>query len=76
MANWATEAAKKVPELRAKYPAGTRIELIRMNDPCCPVPAGIKGTVDHVDDGGIIHMRWDNGRTLALLEGVDDFRKI
>lgn len=75
MANWAIEAAKKVPSLRNKYPAGTRIELIAMNDPQA-VPAGTLGTVAYVDDIGQIHMNWDNGRTLALIEGVDEFRKV
>ncbi len=75
MANWAIEAAKKAPILRAKYPAGTRIELISMDDPQA-VPAGTKGTVVRVDDGCNIHMKWDNGRSLALIEGVDQFRKV
>lgn len=51
MANWAIEAAKKVPFLRNKYPAGTRIELIAMNDPQA-VPTGTLGTVAYVDDFG------------------------
>ena len=75
MANWAIEAARKVSSLREKYPIGTRIELISMNDPQA-VPAGTMGTVVRVDDGCNIHMHWDNGRTLALIEGVDNFRII
>ena len=58
------------------YPKGTRIELIYMNDPYSPVPDGTKGTVTHVDDMGQIHMKWDNGRTLALVPQEDSFRKI
>lgn len=58
------------------YPKGTRIELIHMNDPFAPVPDGTKGTVEFVDDMGQIHMKWDNGRTLALVPGEDSFRKI
>ena len=58
------------------YPKGTRIELNVMNDPFAPVPSGTRGTVDHVDDMGQIHMRWDNGRTLALVPGEDSFRKL
>lgn len=58
------------------YPKGTRIELISMNDPFAPVPSGTKGTVECVDDMGQIHMKWDNGRTLALIPGEDSFRKI
>ena len=47
-----------------------------MNDPFAPVPSGMKGSVDYVDDAGQIHMKWDNGRTLAVLPGVDSFRKL
>ena len=46
-------------ENRAKYPPGTRILLLGMDDPHHPVPPGTRGTVDHVDDGGNIHMKWE-----------------
>ena len=62
--------------MKTKYPVGTRIELISMNDPFNPVPSGTKGSVAYVDDAGQIHMKWDNGRTLALIEGVDEFKVI
>ena len=47
-----------------------------MNDPYAPVPPGTRGTVDFVDDAGQIHMKWDNGRTLAIVPSEDDFRKL
>ena len=62
--------------MKTKYPVGTRIELIRMDDPFHPVPSGTRGTVEYVDDAGQIHMKWDNGRGLALIEGVDTFKVI
>lgn len=40
------------------------------------VPSGTRGTVDYVDDAGQIHMKWDNGRTLAIVPQVDKFRKL
>ena len=58
------------------YPKGTRIELISMDDPFAPVESGSKGTVEFVDDMGQIHMKWDNGRTLALIPDVDEFKRI
>lgn len=67
--------SQSVPE-KEMYPEGTRIELNVMNDPFAPVPSGTRGTVDYVDDMGQIHMRWDNGRTLALVPGEDSFRKL
>lgn len=63
-------------ENKAKYPPGTRIQLIKMNDPHSPVEEGTRGTVKHVDDSGQLHMQWDNGRTLALVPGEDSFRKL
>ena len=62
--------------IKAMYPEGTRIKLIHMDDPYAPVPAGTKGTVEFVDDMGQIGMRWDNGRTLALIPEVDEFKII
>ena len=58
---------------RRSYPPGTRIRLLEMpNDPN-PVPVGPTGTVLAVDDAGQLLMRWDNGRSLSLIPGVDNF---
>ena len=57
------------------YFPGDRVVLIHMDDPY-PIPDGTRGTVDYVDDAGQIHMKWDNGRTLALVPGVDKFRHL
>ncbi len=67
---------QQIERYRKEYPPGTRIELIHMDDPYAPVPSGTRGTVQLVDDAGQIHMKWDNGRTLALVPGEDSFRKI
>lgn len=66
---------KKLERIKEMYPAGTRIELISMEDPQAIEP-GTKGTVDFVDDAGQIHMKWDNGRTLALIPEEDSFKTI
>ena len=55
------------------YPPGTRIRLIEMPNDTAPVPAGSCGTVLAVDDAGQLLMRWDNGRSLSLIPGVDNF---
>jgi hypothetical protein len=65
-----------VDAIKEMYPKGTRIELVHMDDPYAPVPSGTKGTVKFVDDMGQIHMKWDNGRTLALIPEVDEFKII
>ena len=66
----------QVEYTRSCYPPGTRIILNDMNDPYAPVPAGTKGTVRYVDDAGSVEVAWDNGRSLALIPGVDSFRKL
>ena len=67
---------KNADRLRGIYPPGTRIILIKMNDDPAPVPADTRGTVTSVDSMGTIHVRWDNGRTLSAIPGVDRFRKL
>ena len=66
---------KELEMLRAKYPKGTKILLIHMND-LQPVPTGTIGEVALIDDCGNIHMIWQNRRSLAIIEGVDDFEVI
>ncbi len=68
--------SRQAQRYKESYPTGTRIMLISMEDPWAPVPSGTRGTVEVVDDIGQIHMKWDNGRTLALVPGEDSFRKL
>lgn len=63
-----------VERLRREYPSGTRVELVRMDDPKAP-PAGTKGTVLGVDDIGSIMVDWDNGCGLSVAYGEDVVRK-
>ena len=61
--------------LRERFPQGTRVELLRMDDPQAP-PIGTKGTVRGVDDTGSIMVTWDSGGSLHVLYGVDECRKV
>lgn len=63
----------RIEYLRKMYPEGTRIKINEMNDPYHPVPSGTLGTVNRVDDAGTIHMKWDNGQSLGLIDEEDDF---
>lgn len=62
--------------IKTRYPKGSRIRLICMEDPFAPVDAGTKGTVRLVDDMGTIHVDWDNGRRLGVIPGIDSFEVI
>lgn len=64
-----------VERIRREYPAGTRVELVRMDDAQAP-PAGTLGTVLGVDDTGSLIMRWDNGSGLNVIYGEDIVRKV
>ena len=66
---------KKVELLRQRYPEGTRICLDHMED-LCPVESGACGWVQFVDDAGTLHCKFDDGRTLGVIPGVDQFHKI
>lgn len=63
-----------VKMVRGKYPKGTRVELVWMDDPQAP-PPGTMGTVLGVDDTGSLIMRWDNGSGLNVVYGEDVVRK-
>lgn len=63
-----------VERLRREYPAGTRVELISMDDPYSKLKLGDRATVRGVDDAGNILCEWDCGSTLNLILGVDEFR--
>ncbi len=66
---------KAVERIRKEFPSGTRVELLRMDDPQAP-PIGTKGTVIGVDDIGSIMVAWDNGCGLSVAFGEDLCRKI
>ena len=66
---------KCLAQLREQFPAGTRVELVKMDDPQAP-PIGIKGTVRGVDDTGSSMVSWDNGCGLSVAYGEDFCRKL
>ena len=64
-----------VERVRSEYPAGTRVELVRMDDAQAP-PVGTRGTVWGVDDTASLMVHWDNGSGLHVVYGEDIVRKI
>ena len=61
-------------QLRKKYPVGTKLQLISMRNETYPILPGTVGVVTHIDDIGNIHVRWQNGSSLAIIPEVDSFR--
>lgn len=64
-----------IEHLRQTYPAGTRVELLQMDDAQAP-PIGTQGTVTGVDDTGSLLVDWDNGSRLNVIYGVDRVKKL
>lgn len=63
--------------IRKQYPAGTRVELIHMNDPWnTRLHEGCRGTVVAVDDIGTIHVAWDCGSSLGVVYSEDSCKVV
>ena len=65
-----------VAMLRRRYPEGTPVELVQMDDPYTRLRPGDRGRVSAVDDAGGIHITWENGEGLAAVWGKDVVRKV
>ncbi len=65
----------EVEKVRKQYSTGTRVELVKMDDPQVP-PVGTKGTVTGGDDIGSLLVDWDNGSGLNVVYGEDVVSKI
>lgn len=63
----------EIERLRKRYPVGTQVELVSMNDKQAP-PAGTVGRVWGIDDAGSILVRWKNGSSLNLIPEADEFK--
>lgn len=66
---------EQIDAIKKQYPAGTRVELVYMDDVQAP-PIGTQGTVYGVDDTGSIMVSWDNGSSLNVILGEDSCRKV
>jgi len=55
--------------MSADYRAGDRVIFDGFGepDPYSTLEPGARGTVEHVDDAGTVHVRWDDGRTIGLV---------
>jgi len=57
---------------------GDRVRCLYMPDDPDPIPAGSTGTVTKVTNGPLaqVSVDWDNGRSLSLVPGTDQFEVI
>lgn len=67
--------SRRADGIKQRYPKGTTVRLGHMEGEV-GMPPGLTGTVSFVDDIGQIHVKWENGRTLALETDVDSFQVI
>lgn len=65
-----------VERMRKQYPPGTRVEVISFCNEEEHLKPGMKGTVVGVDDQPALLVNWDNGGSLSLLIGQDQFRVV
>lgn len=62
-------------ELLKKYPVGSRVRLLKMDDIQAP-PIGTLGTVKGVDDILSILVSWNNGSGLNVVNGEDQIELV
>ena len=51
---------------------GIRIRMVSMEDDR-PVDEGLEGTIEQIDSLGTLHVRWDDGRMLGVIPGIDNY---
>ena len=69
------EHESTLAELKKRFPAGSLVELMKMEDKDSP-PLGTKGEVLHVDAWGTVHVLWETGSTLGIIPSVDEIRLV
>lgn len=67
--------SKVKEEMLLRYPIGTRVRLIQMDDHQAPI-SGTLGTINNIDDIGDLMVSWDDGSSLKLIVGIDAFEVI
>ena len=58
----------RVLERKREFRPGDRVKLINMESEAYLLSTGSTGTVIEVDDIGSIHVKWDDGRVIAVLD--------
>ena len=61
---------------RQVYKPGTRIEIVRLDDPYASLKPGDRGWTTAIDDCGTVFADFDNGSSLGCLYDADEIRKV
>ena len=65
----------EIERLRNIYKPGIKVRLIHMEgEP--QMTEGLEGAIDYIDDAPQIHVKWENGSSLALIPELDKFEII
>lgn len=67
---------EEVEYIKQKYIVGTKVKLIKMYDLLSTIPIGTEGVIDRIDEQGTLQINWNNGSTLGLVIGTDEFEVI
>lgn len=58
--------------MREDWLVGRRVRLVRTTDVHTMLTRGTLGTVTLVDDFGTVHVQWDDGSSLGMIEEAGD----
>ena len=59
--------ASEVSKRKREFKKGDRVRLLNMESDQFLIPQDSEGTVTNVDDIGSVHVKWDDGREIAVL---------
>ena len=58
------------------YQKDCRVQLVHTDDDITELKPGDLGTVLFVDDNNTVHIKWDNGELLGMLDGKDKIQSV
>lgn len=71
---------EEIEKIKKDYPKNTVVilneDMYSDGVPEQDMYKGLTGKVSFIDDAGQIHVKWQNGRGLVLIPGIDNFQKV
>lgn len=71
-----TLGAMTKPKYDMSHLLGRRIEIVSCNDKYTNLVPGSQGKLTAIDSNGTVFADWDDGSTLGLIPGVDQWKYI